>query len=85
MPFFEVSEENTFRWYITSAISRTFNFLNVTMTDFVPWGTQKRVGIELGIRKYFLALPSANLRWKELPYIINKLIVYRLSDEELKI
>ena len=36
MPFFEVSEENAFRWYITSAISRTFNFLNVTMTDFWP-------------------------------------------------
>ena len=36
----------------------------------------------LGIPKYFLTLSYADLRWEELPYMINKL--NNLSDEELK-
>ena len=38
----------------------------------------------LGIPTYFLTLPYADLRWRELPYIINKLNNLQLSDEELK-
>ena len=33
---------------------------------------------------YFPALSCANLRWKELPHIINKLNNFGLCDEELK-
>ena len=39
---------------------------------------------QLGIPTYFLTLPCADLRWEELPYIINKLKNLRLSDKELK-
>ena len=39
---------------------------------------------QLGIPKYFLTLPCADLRWEELPYIINKLYNLGLSDEESK-
>ena len=39
---------------------------------------------QLGIPTYFLKLPCADLRWGELPYIINKLNKLGLSDEELK-
>ena len=40
---------------------------------------------QLGIPTYFLTLPCADLRWEELPYIINKLNNLGLSYEELKI
>ena len=43
----------------------------------------KHLGI-LGIFTYFLTLSCADLRWEELPYIINKLKNLGLSDEELK-
>ena len=39
---------------------------------------------ELEIPVYFLALSFADLKWEELPYIINTLNNLRLSDEELK-
>ena len=39
---------------------------------------------QLGIPTYFLTLSCADLRWDELPYIINKLNNLDLSDEELK-
>ena len=39
---------------------------------------------QLGIPTYFLTLSCANLRWDELPYVINKLSKLGLSDEELK-
>ena len=39
---------------------------------------------QLGIPTYFLALSCADLRWEELPYIIEKLNNLGLSDEELK-
>ena len=39
---------------------------------------------QLGIPTYFLTLLFADLRWGELPYIVNKLNNLRLSDEELK-
>ena len=39
---------------------------------------------QLGIPTYFLTLSCADLRWEELPYIINKLNNLGLSDEELK-
>ena len=39
---------------------------------------------QLGIPTYFLTLLFADLRWGELPYVVNKLINLRLSDEELK-
>ena len=39
---------------------------------------------QLGIPTYFLTLSCADLRWKELSYIINKLDNLGLSDEELK-
>ena len=39
---------------------------------------------QLGIPTYFLTLSSADLRWEELPYIINKLNNLGLSEEELK-
>ena len=35
---------------------------------------------QLGIPTYFLTLPYADLRWEELPYIIN----LELSDDKLK-
>ena len=38
---------------------------------------------KLGIPKYFLAVPCADLRWEELPYIMNKLN-NGLSEEEFK-
>ena len=40
---------------------------------------------ELEIPIYFLALSFTDLKWEELPYIINKLNNLRLSDEELKL
>ena len=39
---------------------------------------------QLGIPAQFLAMPYADLRWEELPYIINKLNNLGLSDKELK-
>ena len=39
---------------------------------------------QLGIPRYFLTLLCADLRWGELPYIINKLKNLGFSDEELK-
>ena len=39
---------------------------------------------QLGIPTYFLTLSSADLRWGERPYIINKLNNLGLSEEELK-
>ena len=39
---------------------------------------------QLSILTYFLALSCADLRWEELPYIINKSKKLGLSDEELK-
>ena len=39
---------------------------------------------QLGIPTYFLTLSCADLRWEELPYIINKLNNPGLSEEELK-
>ena len=39
---------------------------------------------QIGIRTYFLTLSCADLRWNELPYIINKLNNLCLSDEELE-
>ena len=39
---------------------------------------------QLGILTYFLTLLSADLRWGELPYIMNKLNNLGLSNEELK-
>ena len=39
---------------------------------------------QLGIPTYFLTFSCADLRWGELPNIINKLIKLGLSDEELK-
>ena len=39
---------------------------------------------QLGIPTYFLTLSCADLRWEELPYIINKLNKLGLNDEELK-
>ena len=39
---------------------------------------------QLGIPTYFLTVSCAVLRWKELPYVINKLNNLGLSDEELK-
>ena len=39
---------------------------------------------QLGIPTYFLTLSSADLRWEELPYTINKLNNPGLSDEELR-
>ena len=38
---------------------------------------------QLGIPTYFLTLSCADLRWEELPYIINKLNNLGLSDKEL--
>ena len=39
---------------------------------------------QLGIPIYFLKLSCADLRWEELPYIINKFSNLELSDKELK-
>ena len=39
---------------------------------------------QLGIPTYFLKLPRADLRWKELSYIINKLNNLGLDEEELE-
>ena len=39
---------------------------------------------QLGIPTYFLTLSCADLRWEELPHIINKLNKLGLSEEELK-
>ena len=39
---------------------------------------------QLGIPTYFLTLSCADLRWEELPQIINKLNNLGLSEEELK-
>ena len=37
-----------------------------------------------GIPTYFLTLSCADLRWDELPYIINKLNNLNLTDEEIR-
>ena len=39
---------------------------------------------QLGIPTYFLILSCAELRWEELPYIINKLNNLGLSEKELQ-
>ena len=39
---------------------------------------------QLGIPTYFLTLSCVDLRWEELPYIINKLNKLGHSDEELE-
>ena len=39
---------------------------------------------QLGISTYFLTLSCADLKWKGLPYIVNKLNNFGLSEEELK-
>ena len=39
---------------------------------------------QLGVPTYFLTLSCADLRWDELPYIINKLNNLGLTEEELK-
>ena len=39
---------------------------------------------QCGIPTYFLTLSSADLRWDELPYIINKLNNLNLIDEEIR-
>ena len=39
---------------------------------------------QLGIPTYFLTLPCAELRWDELPQIINKLNNLNLNDEEIR-
>ena len=39
---------------------------------------------QLGVSTYFLTLSCADLRWDELPYIINKLNNLGLTEEELK-
>ena len=39
---------------------------------------------QLGVSTYFLTLSCADLRWDELPYIINKLNSLGLTEEELK-
>ena len=39
---------------------------------------------QLGIPIYFLTLSCADLRWDELPYIINKLNNLNLTDEEIR-
>ena len=33
MPFFEISEENAFQWYMISDISKAFNFLKISAAD----------------------------------------------------
>ena len=39
---------------------------------------------QLGIPTYFLTLSCADLRWDQLPYIINKINNLGLTEEELK-
>ena len=39
---------------------------------------------QLGIPTYFLKLLGAALRWRELPYTINKLTNLGISDEEFE-
>ena len=39
---------------------------------------------QLAIPTYFLTLSCADLRWDELPYIINKLNNLNLTDEEIR-
>ena len=39
---------------------------------------------QLGIPTYFLTLSCSDLRWDELPHIVNKLSNLNLSDEEIR-
>ena len=39
---------------------------------------------QLGKPTYFLNLSCADLKWDELPYIINKLSNFNLADEEIR-
>ena len=39
---------------------------------------------QLGIPTHFLTLSCTDLRWDELPYIINKLNNLNLTDEEIR-
>ena len=39
---------------------------------------------QLGVPTYFLTLSCADLRWDELPYIVNKLKNLNLTDEEIR-
>ena len=39
---------------------------------------------QLGILTCFLTLLCADLRWEELPYFINKVSNFGLTDEKLK-
>ena len=39
---------------------------------------------QLGIPTYFLTLSCGDLRWNELPYIINHLNNLNLTDEEIR-
>ena len=39
---------------------------------------------QLGVPTSFLTLSCADLRWDELPYIVNKLKNLNLTDEEIR-
>ena len=41
MPFFKISEENTFQRYIISDIFRALNFLKTTAATFDPRGSHR--------------------------------------------
>ena len=71
-----VVRDNAFSFM--SSVKRTPTYWKKILYDVLAMAKQ------LGIPKYFLTLSCADLRWEELPYIINKLNNLGLSEEELK-
>ena len=70
-----VVRDNAFSFM--SSVKRTPAYWKKILNDVLAMAKQ------LGIPTYFLTLSCADLRWEELPYIINKLNNLGLSEEEL--
>ena len=76
----------TIRWFVAS--DNAFLFISLVKGKSAYWKhflyDVLAMVKQLGIPTYFLILSSPNLRWEELPYIVNKFSNPGLSEEELK-
>ena len=75
---FVVIRDNAFSLSLMRSIKGTPAYCKQFLYDVLAIVKQLR------IPTYFLTLSCAEVRWKELPYIMNKLNNLGLSDEELK-
>ena len=82
--------ESNFKGTVKRFVARniTFSFMSSVKETPAYWkqflNDVLTMAKQLGIPTYFLTLSCANLRWEELPHIINKLNNLGLRDEDLK-